>query len=380
MKLKKLISSATALALSALMLAGCSGSNAPGSSTTSANNTTTAANSTTTTAAKNDDTAANESEGAAVDNTEGDADLVITASEVNIAIQPSAAFIPLYIAREKGWIEEALAEYNVTVNWNDFESGPPMNESLAAGASDIGVIGDVPVVSAIAAGQNNPVVAIAAHAPDSYGVIGAADSDISSVADLNGKVLATTIGSTSHEHFDLLLAANGIDINTDVQLVNISTGDAATVLANHEADAVALWEPNITRLVENGTAKLIATGSDCGLLGVNPIVARADFADKNPGILKVYIEQYARAVKEFDDLDDETLQKIADDLSLTPEQVLSIKPKYDYVVRITDEDAPNLQKTIQFLVKIGNLDEEYDINNFIRPEYTQNADIAQYLD
>ena len=178
----------------------------------------------------------------------------------------------------------------------------------------------------------------------------------------------------------MLLAVNGIDINTDIQLVNISTGDAATVLANHEADAVALWEPNITRLVDSGTAKLIATGDDCGLLGVNPIVARAEFADRNPGIIKIYIEQFARAVKEFDTLDEETLQKIADDLSLTPEQVLSIKPKYDYVVRITDEDAPNLQKTIQFLVKIGNLDEEYDINNFIRPEYTQNADIAQYLD
>lgn len=380
MKLKKLLSSAAALALSALMLAGCSGSNAPESSTTSANNTTTAANSTTTTAVKNDDTAANESEGAAVDNTEGDADLVITASEVNIAIQPSASFTPLYIVREKGWLEEALAEYNVTVNWNDFESGPPMNESLAAGASDIGVIGDVPVVSAIAAGQNNPVIAIASHAPASYGVVVAADSDITSAADLKGKTLATTIGSTSHEHIDMLLAVNGIDINTDIQLVNISTGDAATVLANHEADAVALWEPNITRLVDSGAAKLIATGDDCGLLGVNPIVARAEFADQNPGIIKIYIEQFARAVKEFDNLDQETLQKIADDLSLTPEQVLSIKPKYDYVVRITDEDAPNLQKTIQFLVKIGNLDEEYDINNFIRPEYTQNADIAQYLD
>ena len=72
---------------------------------------------------------------------------------VNIAIQPSAAFMPLYLCREKGWIEEALASSQVTVKWNDFESGPPINESLAAGLSDIGTNGDVPTVSAIAAGQ-----------------------------------------------------------------------------------------------------------------------------------------------------------------------------------------------------------------------------------
>lgn len=303
-----------------------------------------------------------------------------TAQTVNIAIQPSASFIPLYVAREKGWLEEAFSNIGVTVNWNDFESGPPMNESLAAGTSDIGVVGDVPVVSAIAAGQNNEVIAIASHAPESYGVVVAADSDISSAADLKGKVVATTIGSTSHEHLDFLFDQEGIDINKDVELVNISTGDAASVLENHEADAVAVWEPTITRLLDDGVAKIISTGSDCGLLGVNPIVARAEFAQNNKEIIKIFLEQYARAIKETDNLDEDTLNKVAKDLSLTAEQVTKILPKYDYVLRVTDEDAPNLQKTIQFLVKIGNLDEEYDINNYIKPEYTKEADLSQYLD
>ena len=366
MRLKKILAAALSLTLASGLFVGCSSSESSSSADSTSSSSSTAEKT--------------EAQSEASSSEEAAASPEITASVVNIAIQPSASFLPLYIAREKGWIEEALAEYGVTINWNDFESGPPMNESLAAKASDIGVVGDVPVVSAIAAGQDNEIIAIASHAPQSYGVIVPADSDITSAADLKGKTLATTIGSTSHEHIDMLLAANGIDINTDIQLVNISTGDAATVLANHEADAVALWEPNITRLVDSGAAKLIATGDDCGLLGVNPIVARAEFAQQNKGIIKIYIEQLARAVKEFDNLDEETLNKIAEDVSLTPEQVLKIKPKYDYVVRITDEDAPNLQKTIQFLVKIGNLEEEYDIKNYIKSEYTAEADIAQYLD
>ena len=53
-----------------------------------------------------------------------------------------------------------------------------------------------------------------------------------------------------------------------------------------------------------------------------------------------------------------------------------IREKY---VHATPEEYVR-QKTIQFLVKIGNLKEEYDIKNYIKSEYTAEADIAQYLD
>ena len=49
---------------------------------------------------------------------------------INLAIQPSCAFIPLVIARESGWIDEAMKEIGVEVVWTEFESGPPMNESV----------------------------------------------------------------------------------------------------------------------------------------------------------------------------------------------------------------------------------------------------------
>lgn len=302
-----------------------------------------------------------------------------SSSAVNIAIQPSAAFIPLYIARENGWIEEALKDQGVEVNWNDFESGPPMNESLASGSSDIGVMGDVPTVSSIAAGQNNEIIAMAADGAKSYALLVSADSDISSPAELKGKKIGTTVGSTGHNLIDKLLSQNNLDINSDVELVNIATGDAATVLSTNAVDAVAIWEPNVTRLVADGTAKIIGEGPDCGLLGVNPIIARAEFAQNNPEIIRVIIEQYARGVAALDNLDEETKNKVADDLSLDADLLSDVAAKYEYTVKISDEDVENLQDTIAFLVKIGNLDKEYQIKDYVKKEYVENADIAQYL-
>lgn len=291
-----------------------------------------------------------------------------SATEVHIAMQPSAAFLPLFIAREKGWIEEALAEYGVDVVWNDFESGPPMNESLAAGTSDFGVIGDVPTVSSIAAGQDNEVIAVAAQAADSYAILVAADSDIASAADLEGKRVGTVVGSTGHNHTQKYLATAGLSID-DIELINISAGDAAAVLANHEVDAVAIWEPSVTRLVDDGVARIIAQGSDCGLAGTNTIVARRTFAEQNPTIAAVILEQYARAAEAIDTLDEETWAAVAADLSLEVEQVKSILPKYVFSVEITQEDIDALNDTIAFLVGIDAISEPYDIGEYANSSY-----------
>ncbi len=300
------------------------------------------------------------------------------AAEVKIALQPSAAFIPLYIARENGWIEEALKEKGVTVVWNDFESGPPMNESLAAGSSDIGSLGDVPTVSGLAAGQDNVIIAAACEAPDSYKMIVRTDSDIQSPADLKGKKVGTVVGSTGHVLTEKLLKTAGMDLS-DVEIVNISMGDAQAVLENKEVDAVAGWEPNNTRLLETGKVRCIGKGSDCGLLGANTLVARRTFAEGNPEIVQIIIEQYARGVAAMDGLDQKTIDAVAKALTIDPALFYTVASSYDYTVTISEALDASLQETIEFLVKIDVIDEVFDVTEFINREYTENADIEEYL-
>lgn len=347
---KKLLTVLLATTMVAGALTGC------GSSTETAKDVQTSA-------AETSESEEQETESQDAQNTDDSAE--VTATELNIAIQPSGAFIPLIIARSEGWLEEALAEYGVTVNWTDFEAGPPINESMAAGSSDVGTLGDVPAVSAIAAGQDNVVVSIAAEGPNAYALLVKADSDIESVSDLEGKTIATVVGSTGHNLVEKLLSQEGLDIDSDVEFVNISAGDAAAVLETGEADAVAIWEPNVTRLVENGTAKAIAYGRDCGLLGVNPLMINRAYAESNPKIVEIINEQYKRGVEAIDTLDGDTLAYVSEYLSLEESQVATVAGNWDYTVDIKQDDIDGLQDTIQFLVKIGNLSEEYDISDYI---------------
>ena len=298
---------------------------------------------------------------------------------VNIAIQPSAAFMPLYLCREKGWIEEALAQSQVTVKWNDFESGPPINESLAAGLSDIGTNGDVPTVSAIAAGQKVTIVGVPGNGPDAYAVLANANnSAVNTFADLKGKKVATVIGSTGHNLTKKLLEKNGMTFD-DIKLINISAGDAGIVLATNDVDAVVIWEPNVTRLVDNGTAKIIAKGSDTNLRGTNTFLARTDYIKANPDVISVILEQYARAVKELPRASKEDQQKVADDLKLSTEQLLKLYDKYGFAVQCDEVDTAALQDTCQFLVSIGRLDSEYQVKDYVDNSYYNNSKAKYFL-
>ncbi len=291
----------------------------------------------------------------------------ISASTVSIAIQPSAAFIPLFVARENGWIEEALAEYDVSVVWYDFESGPPMNESIGKGETDIGVMGDVPTVSAITQGQEREVIAISAQAADSYAVLVSADSDIQTAADLRDKKIATTLGSTGHNLVQKYLASGGLTLD-DVTLVDASTADMPYMLRKKQVDAVALWEPNVTRIVDSGVGKVIGVGSDCGLAGTNTIIGRKEFTTANPKIISVILGQYKRAADSLDQVEPDVWKKVARYLSLDEDQVLDLLPKYNYTVQITQEDIDSLNDTIDFLHGIGSID-DFDISTYVNGNY-----------
>ncbi len=291
----------------------------------------------------------------------------ISSNTVSIAIQPSAAFIPLFIARENGWIEDALSDYGVSVVWYDFESGPPMNESIGKGETDLGVMGDVPTVSAISQGQPREVVAISAQAADSYAVLVGSDSDIQSAADLKGKRIATTIGSTGHNLVQKYFSTGGLTLD-DVQLVDASTADMPYMLRKNQVDAVALWEPNVTRIADSGLGRIIGQGSDCGLAGTNTIIGRKEFTEANPKIVEIVLEQYKRAADSLDEVPDSTWKKVARYLSLDEDQVRQLLPKYNYSVVITQEDIDSLNDTISFLSGIGAL-EEYDISSYCNDSY-----------
>ena len=284
------------------------------------------------------------------------------AQTVNIAIQPSAAFIPLYIARYKGYMEKALKPLNVSVVWQDFESGPPMNQSLSANLSDIGVIGDVPTVTALSAGNTMKAVGVPASGPDAYAMLSRFDDkSFNSSADMKGKRIATVFGSTGHNFTTKLLEKNNLTFD-EIEFISVSASEAEKALTSGLCDAIVIWEPNVTRLIDKAVAKVVALGSETDLRGTNAFVVRSDYLAAHKDVIKIILEQYQKAVQDIPNLDRPTLEKLSDALKITPEQTIRIAKKYVFSVSISNKDIESLQDTARFLVEIGNMDTAFDVS------------------
>lgn len=73
------------------------------------------------------------------------------------------------------------------------------------------------------------------------------DQGVKDFADLKGKKIATTTGTTAHVFLDNALRANNIDPGKDVEIINQRMAEAVTSFIAGAVPAVALWVPfNVT--------------------------------------------------------------------------------------------------------------------------------------
>jgi sulfonate transport system substrate-binding protein len=274
----------------------------------------------------------------------------VAADEIRIATQPIPHYSPIFVAKQKKWIEEELKKAGfpaVTVKWASFAAGPPINESFAAGQQDFGFLGDTPAIIAKSAGINTKAVALTADGPKSLAVVVPANSAIKSPKDLKGRKVAVVKGSYAHHLLVLVLQKGGLTPG-DIRLINLSQADIATAIVKGDIDAAAIWEPLITRLETQGIARVLADGTGIKK-GVLVIVASNDFLQKHRGQAKAVLKAYQRGADFIKSNPKEAAQLIASDVSLPADLLLKVFTKFNFNPAIRAEDIEELKKSEAFM-------------------------------
>ena len=110
------------------------------------------------------------------------------------------------------------------------------------------------------------------------------DDSIKSIADLKGKQIATTTGTTAHVFLDRALRSAKLDPTKDVQIVNQRMAEAVTSFVSGAVPAVALWVPfDVTVKQKVANARKIVDASaffpEAAIMG--GWAARNEFYDAN---------------------------------------------------------------------------------------------------
>lgn len=192
------------------------------------------------------------------------------------------------------------------------------------------------------------------------------DQGIKSIADLKGKRIATTTGTTAHVFLDKALRANGLDPR-DVELLNQRMPEAVTSFISGAVPAVALWVPFDVTVRDKvpGAVKLVDAGAfypEAAIVG--GWAARNDWYEQNQATCVKLIKAWSEANDWIIANPDAALQELqAKNYSQVP--LSDLKAQYAAQKMFTTAEwkklyadgtvAKWLQQVTDFFAKTGNI-------------------------
>ncbi|WP_375312776.1 sulfonate ABC transporter substrate-binding protein [Bradyrhizobium sp. A5] len=211
--------------------------------------------------------------------------------EIRIGYQKTGVLV---IARQQASLEKHFAPLGIEVKWVEFSSGPPMMEAMNVGSVDYGSVGDSPPVFAQAAGA---AIVYAAGQPitNGQGILVPKDSPIRAIADLKGKRIGFTKGSSAHNIVVQTLEKAGLTY-ADITPVYLTPPDAGPAFANGSIEAWAIWDPYFAIGETKQGGRILINSRE--VTKTNSFyIANRDFAKNHGAILQQIVDVTAVAGK-----------------------------------------------------------------------------------
>lgn len=209
------------------------------------------------------------------------------------------------------WLADHLGAFEkngLEPEFKQFQTGLEIFQAMIGGSLDVLSTGAV-ISNFPARGQGKMFLANAVEFATAQLWV-REDQGIKSVADLKGKRIATTAGTTAHVFLNTALKANGLAA-TDVELLNQRMPDAVTSFISGAVPAVALWVPfNITvRDKVAGAKKLIDASAYYPQSAImSGWATTADFHAKNREVLVRVVKAWGEGNEYLTAKSDEALE------------------------------------------------------------------------
>jgi NitT/TauT family transport system substrate-binding protein len=202
---------------------------------------------------------------------------------------------PFFLGKERGYFEQEGIDLDIQEGRG---SGVTV-QAVAAGTAQFGYA-DVPTMIKAAA-KGAPVIAVGVALQTSpMSVMGFADKNIKTPADIKGKIVAVTPGDSMSQIWPLFLKKTNLK-DTDFQQV---AGDAQTKLnavINGQADLLLGYVMDQAIKLQDATKKNVypIRFADYGVnLVSSGIVANKDYLKKNPDVVKRFMRAATRSLEE----------------------------------------------------------------------------------
>ena len=147
--------------------------------------------------------------------------VALGAGKLVVTYNPMPLNVPSIVMKDQGFLEEAMAELGLELEYKPFMAGYLMTEAMAAGELDIAaVMGGTSTITSYAGGRELQIFAAYGQAPAGFALVTKAGSVLNNVKDLKGKAVGLPVGTETHLLLAKALEEAGLEFK-DIQVANM---------------------------------------------------------------------------------------------------------------------------------------------------------------
>jgi sulfonate transport system substrate-binding protein len=286
-----------------------------------------------------------------------------------VRIVRSKQLTALAVLEKKGTLEKRLGALGYKVEWPEFAAGPQQLEALNANGLDIASTAESPPVFSQAAGV--PLVYLAANSSDGRAVslLVPPNSPVKRFKDLKGKKVAFQKASIGHYLTVRAAEKEGLKL-ADVTSVFLAPPDANAAFSQGKVDAWFIWEPFVTRNVQNKVGRVLLDGGK-GLKDTNNFYStNRKFYQENPQVIKIFLEELQKAQVWSKKNPKEIAQLLSSATQLDAPTLEKMHNKYDFaLVPINEKVIKKQQEVADKWYSLGLIPKKVNVRDgFLTPQ------------
>lgn len=282
--------------------------------------------------------------------------------EITVGIVPTVDLAPLMYAVEEGLFEDEGLKVKTRVTSGGAEAIP----ALLAGDLDVVFTAYTPVLQARQRGLDVTVVSgshfnTAAEETPS-GLWTQKDSDIQTLADLEGKTIAVnTLGSVAHLLVKASMSEIGLEQGDDYQILEVPFPEVPAALDQERVDAAWVAEPSRAKVIKDLEGRFVGSEEDpkrvttVEELQDMPMAGYAARGDEDAEIMKGFHDAMAIAQEKINE-DPSIALDLAQDYTEIPAELLDTVA----VSTFSAVETSDLERLEGLMVEYGLLDEASD--------------------
>jgi NitT/TauT family transport system substrate-binding protein len=247
---------------------------------------------------------------------------------LRIGYFPNINHAQAVIGLGRGDFQNALGN-NVEVTTQIFNAGPSAIEALFANQIDVAYVGPNPAINGYVQSNGEALRVISGSASGGVVFVVRNDAGINSPQDFaNKRFSSPQLGNTQDVALRKYLLDNGYKTRENggnVEIIPAKPADIVSLMIKKDIDGAWLPEPWGAKLIKEANAKVLVDERDLwpdGRFVTTHIIARTDYIENNPDIIKKLLEAHIDMTSWINDNTDEALQIFNTELNKLTQQTI----------------------------------------------------------